>query len=83
MHSGSAAPRQLAVSDNELARRFTYQPPRNDEEKARYATITEVIFRAAQQIRDLTPGGREQSLAMTCLQEARMWANAAVATGER
>lgn len=70
-----------AISDAELERRFMYHPP-TDDQAERYELINSWTRSYAKLIRDLTPPGREQSLALTALEEVRMRANQAIATGE-
>jgi hypothetical protein len=69
----------MALGAEELHRRFTYVPPTGTKvhkhEEARsntldLATVYDVLL----------PDSREKSLALTALQEALMWANAAIAT---
>lgn len=67
------------IDDSDLAQRFDYHPPAHDgikhaHEDARYALLT-----VARIINELCPDGREKSLAITKLEEAMMWANAAIA----
>lgn len=64
--------------DTDLENRFTYHAP-NKAQAAVFPPIRAAILETAKQIRDLTPRSREQSLAMTALEEAMFWANAAVA----
>jgi hypothetical protein len=59
------------VNRQEVERRFTYRTPD--------ATRT-IQHEAINGWNDILPEGREKSLALTALQEARMWANAAIAT---
>jgi hypothetical protein len=80
MTTSSAAPQHL-ISDAEIDRRFDYHPPTPDQAK-RYNMITQQTKALARLIRDLTPAGREQSLAITALEEVRMRAAQAIATGE-
>jgi hypothetical protein len=62
----------------ELANRFQYHKP--DEVKAdkHNATRTSMYY-AAQELQRELPEGREKALAMTKLEEAMFWANAAIA----
>jgi hypothetical protein len=62
----------------ELDKRFTSHPPQGDQSE-RYAQIRSEIRRVAELITDLTPDSREQALALTKLEEAVFWANAAIA----
>lgn len=65
----------------ELNKRFTYHPPKNDQVE-RYQTIRDVGKEFAKTIASFTPESREQSLALTKLEECVMWANAAIARNE-
>ncbi len=66
------------LEDTELRIRFTYHPPK-DGQPAKYGKIRDAALELAVLIRDLTPASREQSLAITKLEEAVMFANAAIA----
>lgn len=69
------------ISEAEIDRRFDYHPP-SPEQKARYERITAETKKLAKLYVELTPAGREQSLAITKLEDARMRASQAIATGE-
>ncbi len=60
---------------------FTYHPPKDDQPK-RYEEIREVAKNFAMCINENTPASREQSLALTALEEVVFWANAAIARNE-
>lgn len=62
----------------ELERRFTYHAPKAGQPE-RYQEIRRVARMMARTVVETTPAGREQSLALTKLEEVVMWANAAVA----
>lgn len=64
-----------------IERAFTYHPPKDDQAE-RYVQIREAAKRLAALITTSTPPGREQSLALTHVEESAMWANAAIARGE-
>lgn len=67
----------------ELRRRFTYHAPRPElGQLERYARLRDETHALALRITELTPPGREQALALTHLEQAVMWANAAIARGE-
>ena len=66
----------------DIENRFRYHPPINDQ-AARYIRIREAAGRLAILIAGETPKSREQSLALTLLQESTMWANAAIACNEQ
>lgn len=62
----------------EIENRFTYHPPKPDQ-PAKYEQIRATAKELAYLILELTPGGREQSTAITKCEEAMFWANAAIA----
>ena len=65
----------------ELARRFTHHPPKGDQ-GIRHEMIRDRALDLAAFIAEKTPASREQSLALTKIEEAVMWANAAIARRE-
>jgi hypothetical protein len=65
----------------ELHRRFTYHPP-SAEQTVLYEEIRSRALELASFIVDVAPRNREQSLAITHLEQAVMWANASIARGE-
>lgn len=69
----------MIISDVELEDRFRYHAP-NDEAKKRHEAITEASIVFAKIVRDNVPYSRGQSLALTAIEEARMWANQGIAT---
>lgn len=71
----------MAIDNDELNTRFTYHPPKGDQ-GARYVTIRDAASEYAAVIAKLTPESREQSLAITHLEQSVMWANAAIARRE-
>jgi hypothetical protein len=66
---------------DELATRFIYHRPTGDQ-PAKYEQIRDAVHSVADLIGELCPPSREQSLAWTALEEAVMWANAAIARRE-
>lgn len=60
---------------------FTYHAPKEDQLN-RYTEIREAGRQLATLIVNLTPISREQSLALTLLEQATMMANAAIARNE-
>lgn len=62
----------------ELNRRFTYHPP-TPERAAQHELLRSQARAYAAQVLEHTPHGREQSLAITALEESLFWANAALA----
>lgn len=62
---------------------FTYHAPKSDLEQAgRYEKIRNHAHDLAKCVVTLTPPSREQSLALTALEEVVFWANAAIARNE-
>lgn len=61
---------------------FKYHAPRADQ-PARYVALREKAKELAALIQKSTPDSREQSVALTNLQQAVMWANAAIAINEQ
>lgn len=73
----------MHLTHGELARRFAYYPPLEEGKKERHEQIRELLLDTADQIVEFTgPSTREQSLAVTKLEEAMFWANAALARPE-
>jgi hypothetical protein len=60
---------------------FTYHAPKDDQPR-RFEALREKAFEYAKLIQELTPKSREQSVAITHLETAMMWANAAIARNE-
>jgi glucose-6-phosphate 1-dehydrogenase len=64
-----------------LASDFTYHAPKADQPE-RYVALRDSAHDFARQICMMTPPSREQSLAITHLEEAVFYANAAIARHE-
>lgn len=71
-----------AATSSDLANRFTYHSPKADQ-LPRYAKLRNTARGLAQEIVELTPYSREQSLALTKLEESIFFANAAIARNEK
>ena len=70
----------MHITTDELEHRFKYHPPNTEEKVERHQKVRSVLFSAADEIVELTgPPSREQSTAITKLEEAMFWANAAIA----
>lgn len=75
------------IDADEVERRFTYHPPIQSEDPVidqphRYEALRHEAKFFASLIVGQTPESREQSLAITHLEEAVFWANAAIARNE-
>lgn len=66
---------------DDLENRFTYHPPKEGQPE-RYTELREAAKAFARLIVANTPSSREQSLALTNLEQATFWANAAIARNE-
>lgn len=64
-----------------LERTFTYHAPKGDQQE-RYVALRQKALEFATLIAETTPVSREQSLALTRVQEATQMANAAIAINE-
>jgi hypothetical protein len=72
--------KRMHITRDELARRFNHHPPLNDETVHRHQQVRETCLTAAEEIIEATGAPtREQSLALTKLEEVMFWANAAIA----
>ncbi len=60
---------------------FTYHAPKVGQPE-KYVELRDAAKALALQIVSLTPTSREQSLALTSLEEAIFWANASIARNE-
>ena len=69
------------TTQTELDNRFIYHVPKSDQQ-ARYEQLQFQAKQLAKLIIDLTPNSREQSLALTNLEQAIFWANASIARNE-
>ena len=63
----------------ELNNRFDYHPPKSTAIADTHAAVRAKVKTLALWIDRNTPEGREQALAITKLEEALFWANAAIA----
>jgi hypothetical protein len=69
------------LDTDDLRNRFTYHAPGADQPE-RYTKVRSHGMALALVIDELCPDSREKSLAITKLDEAIMWANAAIARNE-
>lgn len=74
----------MGIDHNELTHRFAYHPPRDDAAVAAHETVRAKAFELARQLDELLPADRprEKALVQTHIEEAMMWANAAIARSE-
>ena len=69
------------METEEITKRFTYHSPKADQSK-RYEQMRNEAKSLAMTINTLCPECREKSTAFSRLEEAVMWANAAIARRE-
>jgi hypothetical protein len=69
------------IEQSDLNNRFTYHPPR-DNQVGSYVQVRNAGKVLAELINQLAPDSREKSLAITRVEEAVMWANAAIARND-
>lgn len=73
----------MHLTRDELAHRFQFHPADSQNKKDAHEQVRTVLLEAADKIVELTgPESREQSTAITKLEEAMFWANAAIARGD-
>lgn len=70
------------ITTQQIENSFTYHAPRGDQ-AARYVDLRDRAKKLALLIWECTPSSREQSLAITKLEECIMWANKAIACNEQ
>jgi hypothetical protein len=71
-----------SIKTEQIERNFTYQAP-SATQVVIYNELREAAKNFALLISGMTPESREQSLALTKVEEAVMWANASVARGAK
>lgn len=65
--------------NEDLSNRFKYHPAKSEQVKSLHTEVRNASALFASLIITLTPVCREQSLALTKIEEAMMWATAAIA----
>jgi len=66
------------INEENVEQVLTYQPPSSDQIE-RFGLLRQAFISCAITIMENVPEGRERSLALTKIQECRMWANAGIA----
>lgn len=73
----------MSFDTEALAHRFQFHPADAQNTRDAHETVRSVCLEAAHRINEVTgESSREQSLAITKLEEAMFWANAAIARGD-
>jgi hypothetical protein len=78
---GSEEQDLLGVFKSRNKNNFTHHPPK-DGQVERYLEIRETALKFADFLLEKCPESRERSIALTKLEEAVFWANAAIARNE-
>jgi hypothetical protein len=75
---------ELELNDiKDIDKRFTYHPPKDGyNQTERYKILRDIAKSFAVDILRACPSSRERSLALTNLEQAVFWANAAIARNE-
>lgn len=71
-----------SVIQSDLDHRFGYHAPKDDATVKRHQAVRHATRSLAEQYVETLQAGREKSLALTKLEEAMFWANAAIARSE-
>lgn len=66
------------MTPEDLTNRFTYHPPKDGQPEL-YQRLRDEAKALAESIDEAAPDSREKSLAITSLEQAVFWANAAIA----
>lgn len=73
----------MHLTHDQLAHRFQFHPADSQNRKDAHETVRDTLLEAADKIVEVTGAmSREQSLAITKLEEAMFWANAAIARSD-
>lgn len=67
------------MSADDLFNRFSFHPAKTEAKQAAHEVVRASCLGVADVFDDLVPDGREKALAITKLEEAMFWANAAIA----
>lgn len=67
------------MAPDDIAHRFNFHAATTDEKRDAHTSVRQGCRRLADQIDEQCPDGREKALAVTKLEEAMFWANAALA----
>jgi hypothetical protein len=74
---------QMHITDDQLAHRFQFHPADSDNRLENHQKVRDACLGASISIVEATGAmSREQSLAITKLEEAMFWANAAIARSD-
>ena len=63
----------------DLAHRFKYHPPRSEQRRRQHEAVRADCLALAEKLDATLPDGREKAVAISRVEEAMMWSNAALA----
>jgi hypothetical protein len=69
-------------STKDIAHRFAFHAATTSEKRATHGSVRDALGAVAHTVDVLVPVGREKALAITKLEEAMFWANAAIARNQ-
>lgn len=67
------------MSPEDIEHRFAFHAATTDEKRDAHTSVRQACRRLADHINETCPDGREKSLAITAIEEAMFWGNAALA----
>ncbi len=67
------------IAPEDIEHRFAFHAATTEEKRDAHASVRQACRRLADFINESAPDGREKSLAITHVEEAMLWANAAIA----
>lgn len=67
------------IAAEDIEHRFAFHAATTEEKRDAHASVRQACRRLADYINESAPDGREKSLAITHVEEAMLWANAAIA----
>ncbi|WP_329422997.1 Acb2/Tad1 domain-containing protein [Streptomyces sp. NBC_01268] len=67
------------MSPEDIEHRFAFHAATTDEKRDAHTSVRQHCRRLADHINETCPDGREKSLAITAIEEAMFWGNAALA----
>lgn len=67
------------MDPSDIAHRFAFHPATTEEKRDAHTSVRQQCRQLADFLNDKLPDGRDKSVAITKLEEAMFWANAALA----
>ncbi|MGC5398070.1 DUF7681 family protein [Streptomyces sp. DT20] len=70
------------ATPEDIEHRFAFHAATTQEKRDDHTSVRQACRRLADQINEQVPAGREQALALTAVEQAMFWANAAIARAQ-